>query len=119
MSDKEVLKKLLKIAENQQKIITKLAQQVNGPAQEFSAPVHPNTREAETILASLPPQVSPLVETLEVHPSNDGTFDGEVRVKFAPGKASDAAFKAIQKTVENLVNRNMLPGATYAVKQVA
>ena len=119
MSDKEVLKKLLKIAENQQKIITKLAQQVNAPATELPAPVHPNNRESETILASLPPQVAPLVQTLEVHQSNDPSFDGEVRVKFVPGKASDAVFKAVQKTVENLVNRNMLPGATYSVKQVA
>ena len=119
MSDKEVLKKLLKIAENQQKAIAKLAQAVNAPANEAPAPVHPNKYEAETILGALPPQVKSLVNVLEVHPSHDPTFDGEVKVQFAPGKASDAAFKAIQKTVENLASRNMLPGASYAVKQVA
>lgn len=138
MSDKDVLKKLLKIAEKQQKIITKLAQQVNGPVPietphsfypehpkapplapvEPGTPVHPNTREAETILASLPPQVAPMVQVLEVHPSKDPTFDGEVRVRFVPGKASDQAFNAVQKTVQNLVNRNLLPGANYNVKEV-
>lgn len=118
MSDKEVLKKLLKIAENQQKILTKLAQ-AQAPANELPAPVHPNTKEAETILGALPPQVKSLVNALEVHQSNDPSFDGIVKVQFAPGKASDALFKAVQKTVENLASRNMLPGASYAIKQVA
>lgn len=111
MSDKEVLKKLLKIAENQQKIITKLAQSV--------APIHPNTREAETILEALPTPVRAAVAILEVHQSNDPSFDGEVQVKFVPGKGSDAVFKAIQKTVENLASRNLLNGASYAIKEVA
>jgi hypothetical protein len=119
MSDKEVLKKLLRIAENQQKIISKLAQAVNAPANEMPTPVSANKHEAETILGALPPQVKALISVLEVHPSHDGTFDGEVKVRFAPGKASDAGFKAVQKTVENLASRNMLPGASYAVKQVA
>jgi len=118
MSDQEVLKKLLKIAENQQKILIKLAQ-AQAPAQELPAPVHPNVKEAETILGALPPAVRALVGVLEVHPSNDAAFDGVVKVQFVPGKASDAAFKAIQKTVENLASRNMLPGASYAIKQVA
>jgi hypothetical protein len=118
MSDKDVLKKLLKIAENQQKILTKLAQ-AQAPATEAPAPVHPNTKESETILGALPPQVRALIGALEVHPSNDPSFDGIVKVQFVPGKASDASFKAVQKTVENLASRNMLPGAAYAIKQVA
>lgn len=119
MSDKEAIKILLKIAEKQQKAIMKLAQGLNAPAQELPAPVHPNLREAETILAALPANVKGTVHGLEVHPSNDPVFDGEVKVKFAPGKASDAAFNAVKKTVENLASRNMLPGAAYTVKQVA
>jgi ABC-type transporter Mla subunit MlaD len=113
--NKEVAKKLLKIAENQQKMIEKLAQQL----QEFPAPVHPNLREAETILNALPAPIKSVVLGLEVHQSSDPNFDGEVKVKFAPGKASDVAFNAVQKTVQNLAARNMLPGASYAVKEMA
>jgi hypothetical protein len=113
MSDKEVLKKLLKIAENQQKIITKLAQA------QSATPIHPNTREAETILEALPASVRAAVAILEVHQSHDPSFDGEVQVKFVPGKGSDAVFAAVQKTVENLVSRNLLNGASYAIKEVA
>ena len=118
-NDKEVIKRLLKIADNQQKIITKLAQFADhsAPATEAPAPVSANTREAETILAALPAPVKAVVALLEVHTSRDPQFAGEVHVKFVPGKASDMAFKAIQKVVQDLGNRNLLPGA-YMVKEV-
>lgn len=115
-NDKEVIKKLLKIAENQQKIISKLAQ-VAAPANEL-APANTNKREADTILGALPPQVKGVVQLLEVHPSHDPSFDGEVRVRFVPGKGSDVAFSAVQKTVQSLSGQNLLPGGTYMVKEV-
>lgn len=108
MDSKKILEKLFAIASKQQKIIEKLAQ-VAPPAQDFSTAA-PNTREAQTILAALPPAVRPAVAILEVH-GND------VKVRFQPGKSSDAAFQAIQQTVTSLQQQNKLSGSQYTVSE--
>jgi len=113
MDSKKIIAKLIKIAYNQQKIIEKLAQgtpALAGPPQSLPAPVHPNLREADTILKALPLNVKPVVARIEVK-------GGDVYVQFHPGKESDAAFAAVQSTVQNLQQQNVLPGQSYQVRQ--
>lgn len=105
--DKELIKKLASVVAKQQKIIAKLAQNL----QELPAANVATKREADVITGALPPVAKSAVERIEVH--ND-----EVRVRFHAGKDSDAAFNAVQKTVQQLQATNVLPGMNYVVKQV-
>jgi hypothetical protein len=116
MDNKDIIKKLIKIASNQQKIINKLAQVMPtslhaDPVQSLPAPNRPVEREADAILHALPADVRATVERIEVR-------NNEVLVRFNPGKDSDVAFQTIQKTVNDLQNQNVLPGQSYMVKQV-
>lgn len=115
-SEKEILKHLLAIADKQQKAIAKLAQAVKAP-KEYK-PIHPTLSEERAILGALPPTARAAVKQLEVHKSADPAFNGEVRVSFLPNKGSDEVFDAVQKTVANLAQSNVLPGANYLVKEV-
>lgn len=116
-NDKEVIKKLLKIVANQQKIITKVAQNLES-FQRPSTHLPENSVKdpAAMIQGALPNAVQSSIQRLEVH--GGPGVDSEVRVKFHPGKDSDAAFSAIQKTVQHLQKSNVLPAASYVVKQV-
>lgn len=115
-NDKEIIKKLLKIAENQQKVITKLAQAL--PPQDLT-PAEPSKKEALSILNALPPAVRAAVEVLEVHPSRDPNFDQEVKVRFQAGKGSPMVFNTIQKTVQDLQGKNVLAGRSYKISEIA
>jgi len=109
-NDKEVINKMFKVIANQQKIIMKLEQMQNIPQD-----LEPNKvvkDEASEILKNLPPNLKAAIERLEVH-------GNEVRVKFNPGKASDAAFNLLQKVITNLQNKALLSGQSYIVKEVA
>lgn len=148
MNEKEAIKTLIRIAENQQKIITKLAQelgQAGGPSHTnpdpalpfvpgdappdntapthadpaHAAPKNQNESDANAILHALPPALKSAISVVEVHASRDPAFDGEIRVRFAPGKASAAAFKALESVVKSLQKSNVLKGASYSFKQVA
>lgn len=112
MDSKKVLEKLLKIAENQQKVIQKLAQQQMGAMPQNIAPQEATKRDATAILAALPPAVKSAVANLEVHGS-------DVMVRFQPGKGTDQVFNAILSTVQNLQNSNTLTSKNYQVKEVA
>ena len=107
MDHKKVIESLVKIAENQQKIIHKLAQSMP-LTQSIEPKQNITTHEAGTIMNSLPPAVKAAVENLEVHGS-------EVSVKFHPGKGSDQVFNAIVAIVNNLQNTNVLPARGYKV----
>lgn len=111
-NDKEIMKKLLKIAENQQKIISKIAQTLPNDLQHDSA----TKKEALAILNALPPQVRSVVDALEVHPAQDAN---EVKVRFVAGKSSPQAFSMIQKTVQDLQTKNVLGGSAYKITEVA
>lgn len=111
-NDKDIIKKLLRIAENQQKIITKLAQTLPNDLGHDS----PTKKEALAILSALPPAVRGMVDQLEVHQKPDVN---EVKVKFVAGKNSPQAFNAIQKTVQDLQNKNVLAGQSYKITEVA
>jgi hypothetical protein len=108
--DKLLIKKLANIVMNQQKIISKLAQNYQELPTAHDAQ-NVTKREADVIVGSLPPVAKSAVERIEVH-------NNEVRVRFHPGKDSDAAFNAVEKTVQNLQASNMLPGTNYVIKQV-
>jgi hypothetical protein len=107
MDQKKVIESLIRIAENQQKIIRKLAQNAE-LTQSLEPKQNLTTHEAGTIMAALPPAVKAAVETLEVHGS-------QVVVKFHPGKASDQVFNAIVNVVNNLQQTNTLPSSGYKV----
>ena len=111
-NDNQIIKKLLKIAENQQKIITKLAQVLPDRLE----PGSPNKKEAMAILEALPPVVRSMVNQLEVHMRPDVN---EVKVRFMAGKSSPQAFNAIQKTVQDLQTKNVLAGQSYKITEVA
>ena len=115
--DKEIIKKLLKIATNQQKIITKLAQ--GAPPTAMPTPDSPTKRSADAILGALPPPVRQAVSVLEVHPSRDPNFSEEVKVRFVPGKGSSQIFSALQKIVQKLQSSNVLPGQSYKITEVS
>lgn len=111
--DKLIIQKLFKIAQNQQKIISKLAQQQVSapPAQSLPQGTAPTTHEAQAITQALPANVKPVVAHLEVR-------GGDVLVRFKPGQDSDMAFNAIQQVVTNLQQQNVLQQPRYNVKQV-
>jgi len=111
-NDQNIIKKLLKIAENQQKIITKMAQVLPGDMK----PDSPTKKEALAILSALPPALRASIDQLEVHLTR-GT--NEVKVRFLPGKSSPQAFNLIQRTVQNLQNKNILAGSSYKITEVA
>jgi hypothetical protein len=132
MDSKKVIEKLAGIVAKQQKIIEKLAQAVQLPGsgdpvlsggKDPTPPVHPaapqnfqpktpNLRDADIILAALPPAVKPAVAKLEVH-------DNDILVRFHSNKDSDQAFNTVIQTVHSLQAANKLSGHTYQVKQVA
>jgi hypothetical protein len=132
MDSKKVIEKLAGIVAKQQKIIEKLAQAVQLPGsgdpvlsggKDPAPPAHPtapqnfqpnapNLRDAEIILAALPPVIKPTIAKLEVH-------DNDILVRFHPNKDSDQAFNTVIQTVHNLQAANKLSGHTYQVKQVA
>lgn len=110
MDSKKVIEKLIKIAEQQQKIIQRLAQAtpMTAPSPTNINPVQPPKREAETILTSLPPNLKPLVANIEVH-------GNAVYVTFQAGKSSQQAFDAVKRLVQQLQESNQLPGQSYTV----
>lgn len=132
MDTKKVILKLIKIAENQQKIINKLAQaqglqpdavptssvgfqaapQTNpNPAQ--PAPQKMESAQAQktpgqALLNALPPQLKKVVVRAEPH-------GNEMRVQFAQGQYTQANYDAVLKVMQNLTNQNVLQQA-YQLK---
>ncbi|CAM6006397.1 unnamed protein product [Sphagnum balticum] len=129
MDSKKIIEKLIKIAENQQKIINKLAQ--NQPSEVHTtftpgatttpkptppaAGMHPNVATknlpAGAILAKLPPAVISLLtgSQIEVH---DKTITALVK----PGQ-SDQVLDHIQQIVQN-VAQQVLPPGQYKVNVI-
>src|SRR5271155_2791612 len=99
--EKLIIQKLFKIAQNQQKIITKLAQQQVTAPQSLPQGAAPTTHEAQAITQALPQNVRPSIAHIEVH-------GGDVLVSFKPGQDSDAVFNAVQQVVTNLQQQNIL-----------
>lgn len=102
MNQKKIIEQLVKIAEKQQKLINKLAQQRLGdpgappPPQSLPTPPHPNLDVGKTVLDALPPQVKPAIKALI--PKGD-----TLEVSFA-GAPNQAALDAVTHTVQKLLN---------------
>lgn len=112
MDSKKVIEQLVKIAEKQQKIINKLAQDMNQPpAQSYSTPQVSQKRPAEAILNALPANVKAGVAILEVHGE-------EVRLRVKPGVNEQAVYDGVFKAVTQLQNSNVLQGGSYTIKMV-
>lgn len=128
MDSKKVLEKLLKIAENQQKIILKLAQaqglppdalptssvQVGGGhgAPQSSQP--PPTKLEPTKIEHTPAKV--FMEAMS--PAQKGLLVGgpeahgnEMRVKFKPGAATQANYDGLLALLQNLTRQNKIQQA--------
>ena len=97
------------------------AGQVPGPRDPFRREVPPanskpnsvHGNDANIIKAELSEQVLASIVSLEAGPLPSG--GGQVTVKLKEGPAADAAFKAVQSTVQRLQNENKLSAAPYKV----
>lgn len=98
MDSKKVIEQLVKIAASQQKIINKLAQQLQ--PQSFDA-AKPELHAAQAVLAVLPANVKALVTSMDA-------VGDELRTSFKPG-ATQATVSSIQHVVDSLVQQNKLP----------
>lgn len=107
--DKDLIQKLFKIAEKQQQIITKLAQQLE-PQPLHVAPKHPELHPAQAVLNALPPNVAASLDNLVA------TRD-VLEAYFKPGMASQQSLDAIVRTVQQLLSKGKLPFA-YKVRHV-
>lgn len=113
MDNNEFKKKVIAILEKQQAAIKKMAQVTNmvEPAPMKLEPQSFAKDEAATVMAALKEPAKSAVKHLEV------VMD-EVRVAFLPGKGTQQAFDSLVKTVNELQQKNALPGASYKVKAV-
>ena len=97
------------------------AGQVPGPRDPFRREVPPanskpnsvHGNDANIIKAELSEQVLASIVSLEAGPLPSG--GGQVTVKLKEGPAADAAFKAVQSTVQRLQNENKLSAVPYKV----
>ena len=97
------------------------AGQVPGPRDPFRREVPPanskpnsvHGNDANIIKAELSEQVLASIVSLEAGPLPSG--GGQVTVKLKEGPAADAAFNAVQSTVQRLQNENKLSAAPYKV----
>lgn len=105
----KAIEQLVKIAEKQQKIINKLAQELS--AQQFQPQVS-TKRPAEAILNALPANVRAGVQHLELHGE-------EVRLAVKPGANAQAVYNGVFKTVTDLQNQNVLQGASYKITVIS
>lgn len=117
MDSKEVLRRLLRIADNQQKIITKLAQSIPNaqlssqpPPQHLAPPAPVHMQADKAIFVKLPQGFwTANIASLNVR-GND------VNVQFKPGKLTQANIDAVTKAVQLASNDLTLPGGPYSVK---
>lgn len=130
MDSKKILETLVKIANNQQKIIHKLAQQAPNevvtftPGKEQAPVTPPNTAitkdpnkvvhdPAATITQALGHFYTDALSGLSVNHNKRA-----VEVSFKPGKATQPNYDHVLKTVQNLQNSNALMGGPYKVTVV-
>lgn len=120
MDTKKVLQLLVKIADKQQKIINKMAQQNTDlvvhdkpagggtgqqpPPQNLDPAKQTHTDPAQVLLAALPPNVKGTVNSIRVQ-------GPDMHVQFQPGKANQAAYNAIMKTLQSLTNQRAIEHA--------
>lgn len=108
MDTKKVLQQLLKIADNQQKAIAKLAQALS-PQDLTPAPT---THSPAKVFydAMTPEQKATLSSGPEVHGS-------EMRISFKPGQVTQANYDGLLKLLQALTSQNKIQDA-YTLKYV-
>jgi|SRR5271166_6852156 len=131
MDTKKVLQQLVKIADNQQKIINRLAQglQVDPPAitneqkdpgkvapppptnLKPNAPAKAPASEGQMVMNALPPAVATNV-------ANVAVSAGKVNVTFKPGQKTQANYDAVKAVVQQLQSAGTLTGRSYQVHAV-
>ena len=128
MDSKKILETLVKIANNQQKIIHKLAQTNTDLTVGDSHPQAPTAPTATgitpvpvvhkdpatAIIQALGNFYSAVVNGLSVNSQANA-----VEVSFKPGKATQPNYDHVLKTVQNLQNSKVLMGGPYKVTVVA
>lgn len=100
-NDKETIKKLIKIAKNQQNIITKMAQQMGLDTQELSSANSWNqvSTAVQDALALIPEAQGFSVAEAEVS-ALDGNLRGKVR---APSNAAPGSFRTVLTKLKELL----------------
>lgn len=119
MDSKKIIQKLIKIANNQQKIIEKLAQGVPNaqlsnqpPPEDYSHNMPRHMPPDEAIKAKLPTGFyASNIASLEV---NQGTL--AVTVVFNPGKYNKNNFDVVQQATQAASNNTTLPGGPFTVR---
>lgn len=106
MDTKEMLKKLIKIAENQQNIINKIAQKLPPPTDLKPAPTQKDA--AQVVFDALDPTTKESVDYMY-------TRTGDMYIKFKEGKKSQAVYNVVFKTLQRLTNEGKVQQA-YALK---
>lgn len=109
MDTKKLLSKLVKIAESQQKMINKLAQQMPPPQDLKPAPTQKNP--AEVLYASLPPALKNNIERLYVR-------QGDMWVSFKEGQKNQMNYNAVLNTLQKLTKDNVIQQA-FELKMLA
>ena len=106
----DTLKKLFAIVQKQQQIIEKMAQQAQIPPTKLE-PAKVEFHPEAVVKQHLAPAVANSIYSLKVQGNT-------LWVSFKSGMATQANFDAVLKTVQQLVNKNLLPFA-YEVKAVS
>ena len=110
----DALKLLVKIADNQQKIINKLAQAQGLAPQGLQPPAATKNKPYDVVMAALPAAAKAAVKRLEVDPVGHVVSVWEV----APGQGTDQLIAAVQSAVQHAQLSGVLPGASYKVQVV-
>lgn len=115
MDTKKVIRKLIKIAENQQKIINKIAQELQ-PAgeplnQEHFDPNKAQKQPARALIGALP---SGFFEQKLINIEERGS---DMLVGFKPGQKTQANYDVVLKTLQDLTNQGVISRA-YNLKAV-
>ncbi len=113
MDSKKVLEKLVKIAENQQKVINKLAQQAGlQPPPTGLAPATPGHDVIAALKSHLPANVQSVINLAS---PDTKVVGNSVQVATKPGGNTQAVMNAISKTLSDLVSKNLVAGGPFTV----
>lgn len=112
MDSKKVIEKLVKIAETQQKVIQKLAQQAGlQPPPTALRPATP-THNVLGKLQEVAPQLMALVEV-----AGSKQLGNELHLKFKPG-ATQATLQGLLAKLQELTTKNEVAGGPFTIKPV-
>jgi hypothetical protein len=106
MDTKKVLEQLVRIADKQQKIINKLAQDLPQHLQPGKVQKAP----AKALYDALQPEVKSAISDLAAR----GT---DMLIRFHPGKGTQQVYDAVLSTLQTLTNQNVIQQA-YTLKAV-